>query len=257
MKVNLFIFVFSLMICSIDGNFTVLQKTPINTMAVTNKQFSIQSKQRKTLRFRRYIPFVLFSFHLVDQPVNRPNTSSHIRFIVNSTRTVMNLDVINATVNITYVNMTLTFFISDPVPWNVSDQISICFDEGVFFSNATSKSSAQNSTDFWMLRVFDGSLIVTNVTTSFPQTTGGVETTASTGTTGYPVTSMMSTGQTNSVNTTVTTSSNLLIGESSPTRSAQWGMGLGITFISLVVIGEIIYFKYCYNDYGRSGSYYT
>jgi hypothetical protein len=37
------------------------------------------------------------------------------------------------------------------------------------------------------------------------------------------------------------------IGEPPPTRSAQLGMGLGITFIGCIIIGEIIYFKFFYH----------
>jgi hypothetical protein len=47
------------------------------------------------------------------------------------------------------------------------------------------------------------------------------------------------------------------LGEPSPTRSAQLGMGLGITFIAIAIVAEIIYFKYCYSGNQRSGSYYT
>lgn len=158
--------------------------------------------------------------------------------------------------NVTYGNTTLTFSISDPVPWNVSDQVSIFFDEGVLYSNATVKSTHQNQTTFWTLTVFDPPMIV-NATTAQPQTTARAMTSMPTETSGHPVTSMMATGQTNPTNTTATTSSPVTVGESSPTRSAQWGMGLGITFITLIVVGEVIYFKYCYSDYGRSGSYYT
>jgi len=46
-------------------------------------------------------------------------------------------------------------------------------------------------------------------------------------------------------------------GEPSPTRSAQVGMGLGITFITIVIISEVVYFKYCYSGAGRSTSYFT
>jgi hypothetical protein len=46
-------------------------------------------------------------------------------------------------------------------------------------------------------------------------------------------------------------------GESPPTRSAQIGMGLGITFITILIVAEIVYFKYCYSGNGRSDSYFT
>ncbi|CAF0804895.1 unnamed protein product [Rotaria sp. Silwood1] len=39
----------------------------------------------------------------------------------------------------------------------------------------------------------------------------------------------------------------LLIGESAPTRSAQLGMGLGIAFFGIILIGEIVFFKYFYH----------
>jgi len=38
------------------------------------------------------------------------------------------------------------------------------------------------------------------------------------------------------------------IGEPPPTRSAQLGMGLGITFIGFIIIGEITYFKIFYRE---------
>ena len=47
------------------------------------------------------------------------------------------------------------------------------------------------------------------------------------------------------------------LGEPPPTRSAKIGMGLGITFISILIIIEIVYFKYCHSGDGRSSSYYT
>ncbi|CAF0762813.1 unnamed protein product [Rotaria sordida] len=39
----------------------------------------------------------------------------------------------------------------------------------------------------------------------------------------------------------------LLKAEPPPTRSAQIGMSLGITFFGIILIGEIIYFKYFYH----------
>ncbi|CAF3965631.1 unnamed protein product, partial [Rotaria sordida] len=51
--------------------------------------------------------------------------------------------------------------------------------------------------------------------------------------------------------TTTTTTINYAKGESSPGVAAQLGMGLGITIIGILLIGEIIYF---YRKYGLNGS---
>ena len=33
-------------------------------------------------------------------------------------------------------------------------------------------------------------------------------------------------------------------------------MALGIIFISIIVVGEVLYFKFCYDGQGRSDNYY-
>ncbi|UJR36845.1 hypothetical protein I4U23_029558 [Adineta vaga] len=43
--------------------------------------------------------------------------------------------------------------------------------------------------------------------------------------------------------------------EPPPTRSAQLGMGFGISFISILLIGEIVYFKYFYRRNQRNNEY--
>lgn len=210
------------------------------------------SEVKKNIRQREKVPLSC----LVNQTVNPPITATFIRF-VSGNRSIITLDVSSNATNASYINTTLIFYLPNQVQWNSSDQFSIYFDEGVLYSNATVRSPARNTSDFWSITVVDSpSVVTTAVTTMMTQTTG-FPTSMSGGTSGYPVTSMSFTEPTNQANTTMSTGATRIIGESSPTRSAQLGMGLGITFISLIVIGEIVYFKYCYSDHGRSGSYYT
>jgi hypothetical protein len=52
--------------------------------------------------------------------------------------------------------MTLRFNVSDPQLWNATESIYITFDEGVFFSDDASNSSARDDAQFWLLRIIRG-----------------------------------------------------------------------------------------------------
>ncbi|CAF2595597.1 unnamed protein product [Rotaria sp. Silwood2] len=169
------------------------------------------------------------------------------------------------TTNLTYSNNILTFYLPDSIKFNISDEFYITFDQGVLFSNNTSNSTAQNDSTFWRLKVISFETSTTSVEYTSMGTinnamTGSSMNYSDTGTTIMTtiVTTYNSINQT-TINSNATTISpgEMMRGESPPTRSAQLGMGLGITFITVIVIGEILYFKYCYNGSGRSGSYFT
>jgi hypothetical protein len=101
---------------------------------------------------------------IVNQTVNRPQFQTFIH-IYNATNnlSIYQIDVHLNTSNVTYSNNTLTFLIPQ---YNINDEIYITFDVGVLFSNSSVNSTAQNSPQFWPLKV-----IASDTTTSITITT--------------------------------------------------------------------------------------
>ncbi len=92
-------------------------------------------------------------FVLVSQPVNAPSFQAFIHFCNATTNvSIYRIDVQSDTVNVTYLNNTLTFNTSG---FNVGDEFYITFDTGVLFSNGSINSSAITDPYFWHLKVID------------------------------------------------------------------------------------------------------
>ncbi|CAF1196670.1 unnamed protein product [Adineta ricciae] len=252
MKILLSIFFIDLFIVSIYGDFNITLQVPKSNFTVnnTNVPFSIQ----------------------ISQLVNRPTFSSRICVYNYSTNTsVYQIDVSNSNSSVSYTNYTVAFYLPQNL-YNASNEFYITFDVGVLFSNSTINSTAFTDPQFWHLRVIDPSTTTTTTTTTATTTTSSTTTTANvavvtvttstttttTTTTTTSQTTRSSTTTTTTMTTTTTvTSAPVNTGEPPPTRSAQLGMGLGITFITIAILAEIIYFKYCYSGGDRGGSYYT
>ncbi|CAF5183770.1 unnamed protein product, partial [Rotaria magnacalcarata] len=182
------------------------------------------------------------------QAVNQPPFPAFIYF--NNATTNTSIYQISAQTggNVTYSNNTLAFNLSVAMKFYISDEFYITFDAGVLFSNGTLNSTSITNSSFWYLKVIG---IQTSTSSPTSQYTS-MQTTSQTMTDS----SMAYSATTANLNVTTTTSGKIP-GESPPTRSAQLGMGLGITFISILLIIEVLYFKFCYNGSGRSDSYAT
>ena len=152
--------------------------------------------------------------------MNRPVFLSLIEIHKNTTtnKTVHGIDA-RVSKDVEYLNKTLTFRTPENLKWENNTEYYITFSEGVLYSDNLSNSSAQTDTEFWSL------IAITNETFSF---------------TSKPISST----------TTTEPSVTLPKGEPSPTHSARLGMGLGISLILIIIIGELIYFNYCY--YGNT-----
>ncbi|UJR09315.1 hypothetical protein I4U23_013558 [Adineta vaga] len=248
MKIFLNIFFVYVFIVSIHGDFNVTQQVPSATLTVTNAT----------------VTFLIE----INQFVNRPSFSARICvFNVSSNTSVYQMDVSNANASINYVNKTLTFVLPQYF-YTSPSEFYITFDAGVFFSNSTINSTARNDTLFWHLKVID---LQTSTSMLYPSTypstitaytaATSLSTNSTANTTTVTVTTTTTTTTTINQTSQSTLTTTMIIqantDEPSPTRSAQLGMGLGITFISIAIIAEIIYFKYCYSGGDRSGSYYT
>ncbi|CAF0986041.1 unnamed protein product [Rotaria sp. Silwood1] len=232
------IVIFYFFIVSIRGDFTIVRRIPNTTISSTTNQFTIE----------------------INQAVNRPQFQSFIHFYNATTNmSIDQIDVYLNTSNVNYSTNTLIFYLPDSIKLNISGEFYITFDQGVLFSNATLNSTAQNDSSFWHLVVVNSEtsttpLEYTSMGTTYNLTTGSSMSYSDTST--GIMTTIITTYD--SINQTTTTSLNITtISESPPTRSAQLGMGIGITFITIIIIGEILYFKYCHDGNGRSGSYFT
>jgi hypothetical protein len=85
--------------------------------------------------------------------VNAPSFQAFIHFCNATTNvSIYRIDVQSDTVNVTYLNNTLTFNTSG---FNVGDEFYITFDTGVLFSNGSINSSAITDPYFWHLKVID------------------------------------------------------------------------------------------------------
>ncbi|CAF1406402.1 unnamed protein product [Adineta steineri] len=241
--------IFYSLIVAINANFNIIYQIPNTSFVVTTQQFQIE----------------------IDQPVNRPKFVAFINVSnATSNASIYQIDVHNMSSNANYSNYTLTFYIP-PTIYSINSEFYITFDAGVLFSNTTTNSSALNDTQFWRLKVLDMPS-TTGMTNLLTYTSMGTTYNGKTGSTiinniisTMVTTAMMSTSssmtQTVQSVTTQTTANVVVVatttGESPATRSARLGMGFGITFITVIIICEIIYFKYFYRGTTRSGSYYT
>ncbi|CAF1106762.1 unnamed protein product [Rotaria sordida] len=232
------IVVFCFLIISIHGNFTIISKIPQTYIYSTANQFIIE----------------------IDQNVTQPPFEAFIHFYdARSNTSIDKIDVHLNTTNVTYSDKTFTFYLPDSIKLNTSVKFYITFDQGVLFSNSTLNSTARNDSDFWYLQVIDSETSTTLLEYTSMETASSMH---YSDTSTIIMTTIITTN--NSINPTTTTttttttisSRGIIKGESPPTRSAQLGMGLGITFITVIIVGEIIFFKYCYNGSGRSGNYF-
>jgi len=156
---------------------------------------------------------------IVNQTVNRPlfQTFIHIYNATNN-ESIYQIDVHLNTSNATYSNNILTFLIPQ---YNINDEIYITFDVGVLFSNSLVNSTAENSPQFWLLKVI-ASDTTTSITITTENTSVGttyIGTTGSSmvysGTSAFTVTQVTSTytsvnQTTQNLNTTMTTSTVLV-----------------------------------------------
>jgi hypothetical protein len=159
--------------------------------------------------------------------VKRPDFSSNI--YINDTlkdTEIERIDVSKTHDNPKYDNKTLTFTTSNSSKWEIDHEYYITFDEGVLFSDTTSKSSARKDSKFWRIKV-----VADDQSSTEPM--------------------MASTTESPNSDTTTTSKPSTTVG----TLVTQLGMGLGITFILILIIAEIVYFNYFYHGTQRSGNH--
>jgi hypothetical protein len=86
--------------------------------------------------------------------VKRPEFSSNIYIHETPNDTeVEKIDVSKSHNNTKYGDKTLTFTTSNSSKWEIDHEYYITFDEGVLFSDTTSKSSARKDSKFWRIKV--------------------------------------------------------------------------------------------------------
>jgi hypothetical protein len=158
-----FLLVVILFLCvvSIHANFAIISQIPNTNTSIlpSTRQFIFQSIEIKLIDIHKR------DFVLVNQTVNQPQFQAFIHFYNATTNaSISQIDVSSNTVNVTYLNDTLTF---NTPQFNVNDQFYITFDAGVLFSNATVNSTAETDPNFWNLKVID-----IQTSTSFTNTIG-------------------------------------------------------------------------------------
>ncbi|CAF4485261.1 unnamed protein product [Rotaria socialis] len=225
------IFISWCLIVCVHANFNVVRQIPNTTVSTATNQFILE----------------------ISQAVNQPLFPAFIYFNKATTNTSIYQISAQAGGNVTYSNNALAFNLSVATKFNISDEFYITFEAGVLFSNATLNSTSMTNSSFWYLKVIGIQTSTSSPTsqyTSMQTTSQGTNASsmAYSATSTFIMTTMINTytsmNQTAAnLNITTTTSGNMP-GESPPTRSAQLGMGLGITFFSILVIIELFTGRY-------------
>ncbi|CAF1438890.1 unnamed protein product [Rotaria magnacalcarata] len=225
------IFILWFLIVCAHANFNIVRQIPNGTVSTTTNQFILE----------------------ISQAVNQPPFPAFIYF--NNATTNTSIYQISAQTggNVTYSNNTLAFNLSVAMKFYISDEFYITFDAGVLFSNGTLNSTSITNSSFWYLKVIGIQTSTSSPTSQYTsmQTTSQTMTDSSmaySATSTFIMTTMISTytsmNQTAANLNVTTTTSGKIPGESPPTRSAQLGMGLGITFISILLIIELFTGRY-------------